>query len=90
MGKKTKPYLGFDKAAPDPLVVWMHLTAEEHAWLKQMRAARTCARKVAHETKEDCMKAALGRMLSVADLKLWPYQCLICNKWHLTSRKTKD
>lgn len=64
------------------------LTVEEYAWLKQMRAAKSCSEKIDFETETAAMKSAIERMARIdrPAPPLRAYQCNVCSKWHLTSK----
>lgn len=65
------------------------LTAEEYGWIRQMRALKTCAEKVGHDTKAGALRSAISQMLRIKDKapKLDVYLCPHCGKWHLTKAR---
>ncbi len=66
--------------------IWV--TEEEFAWLRAMRAAKTCAQKMDFPTFDAARREANVRMTRLDNPApaLRPYQCPVCQKWHLTSK----
>lgn len=78
---------------PDDTRTWWALTQEEAEWIKHMRAAKTCASKVPFDTYEDAIRGAIKASMDVRNTdrkQLYPYECRICKKHHLTSKRPKE
>ena len=73
-----------------PFWIWRRITREEAEWLDHMRMAKSCANKTPYDSIEDAMRGAIKTHLDHRNQhrkQLYPYQCKICQKWHLTSKQ---
>lgn len=68
------------------------LTDDEWRWVQQLRAANVCSTKKPYESKNQAYMKAVQRKLNSPQPfpKLRAYLCDVCNKWHLTSWKSRE
>jgi hypothetical protein len=66
----------------------VYLTSEELAVVKQWRAAKRCAAKMAFDSQTAAMREAIRRMARHENRApaLRVYECEVCGKFHLTSK----